>query len=183
MFIAFEGIDGSGKSSLSKKLAESLDFIWTKEPTFSSETADALNLDSKNDVQREVEFAVDRIRHITGLLSFYDDIVCDRYIWTGLVYCNTYNPSAYPFAEAMYTHEFFRKPDIYIFVDTPVELCFERRKTQSIEDLTKLRDMYRLTKPLIEKKSKIITIQGVGDIDIGVGFLKNELRSLFKNLP
>ena len=128
MFIAVEGIDGSGKSTIAKALAENLYFVYTKEPTFSSEEADALNLDSKNDIEREIEFAIDRIRHMNDFLRKYEDIICDRYIWSGLAYCEKYNPVAFPFAKALYKHKFFIKPDIYIFVDTPVEVCFERKK-------------------------------------------------------
>lgn len=163
MFIVFEGIDGSGKSTLSKMLAEEIGYLYTREPTFTSEQADALNLESKNDIQREIEFAIDRIRHTGDILRQYDGVICDRYIWTGLAYCNTYNPSAYPFAEALYNHDFFPKPDFYVFVDTPIEICFERRQIQPIDHLQKIRDAYIQARPLIESKSKIIEITGTGD--------------------
>jgi dTMP kinase len=177
MFITFEGIDGSGKSTLSKRLTEDLGFLWTKEPTFTSEKADALNLGSKNDIEREVEFAVDRIRHMSEILRSYDNVICDRYIWSGLAYCSMYNPSAYPFAEALYGHEFFLKPDVYVFVDTPVEVCYERRKVQPIDQLTKIKDAYDKTRSIVEAKSKIITTQGTGDIEECVKKIKTDLKS------
>ena len=180
MFISFEGVDGCGKSTLSKKLAEELGFFWTKEPTFTSEEADALNLGSKNDIQREIEFAVDRIKHMGSVLKPCDNVICDRYIWTGLAYCSMYNPSAYPFAEALYKHEFFLKPDVYIFVDTPLDTCWERRQVQPLEHLTKIRDVFIQTKPIIEKDSKIITIQGTGSIEDCILDLKKQLWFLYE---
>jgi thymidylate kinase len=63
VFIVFEGIDGCGKTTLSKRFAEIRTFIWTKEPRFSSEVADRLNLVDKDTISREVEFLLDRVRH------------------------------------------------------------------------------------------------------------------------
>lgn len=175
MLIVFEGIDGCGKTTLSKKLAQILGFKWTREPTFSSEEADALNLGSKNDIQREIEFAIDRIRHLDTLLD--QNIVCDRYIWSGLAYCKTYNSAAFPFAEALYKHDYFKKPDIYVFVDTPVEICFERRKVQPIEHLIKIREAYLNTRDIVESTSKIITIQGIGDIEEGIREILKKIKA------
>jgi thymidylate kinase len=181
MLIAFEGIDGSGKSFTAKALAEDIDFLYTKEPTFTSEEADALNLGSKNDIQREIEFAVDRIRHTNDVLRKYENVICDRYIWTGLAYCSIYNPVAFPFAEALYNHNFFVKPDIYIFVDTPVEICFERKKVQPLEHLQKLREAYYKTLPLIQADSKLMYISGVGPVEDSVLKIKKELGKFLKD--
>ena len=176
MLIVFEGIDGCGKTTLSKKLAQILGFKWTREPTFSSEEADALNLKSKNDIQREIEFAIDRIKHINDFLNLPQKVVCDRYIWTGLAYCKTYNPAAFPFADALYKHSYFKKPDFYVFVDTPVEICFERRKVQPIEHLIKIREAYLNTRDIVETTSKIITVQGVGDIEEGIREILKKIK-------
>jgi dTMP kinase len=173
MFIVFEGIDGCGKSTLSKRLADELGYTWTKEPTFTSAEADALNLGSLNDIEREIEFAVDRIAHLKFLSD--SDVICDRYIWSGLAYCSMYNPSAYPFAEALYKHKFFKKPDVYVFVDTPVGLCSNRKKDQPLDHLVRIREAYLNTRPIVEKDSKIITIEGMGKIEDCVLSLKKSL--------
>jgi len=148
MFIVFEGIDGSGKTTVSKKVAEALDYTWTKEPTFTSEQADKLNLNSIDDIDRETEFAIDRIEHQKEIKKNLGiGVICDRYIWSGLAYSKLYNPSAYPFAVSLYKHKYFLKPDIYVFVDTPINVCASRKKDQPKEHLVKLREAYALTAP------------------------------------
>jgi len=180
MLIAFEGIDGSG-TFMAKKLAEEISLLYTSEPTFTPEEADALNLGSKNDIEREIEFAIDRIRHTNNILRKYENIICDRYIWSGLAYCEMYNPIASPFAKALYKHEFFVKPDVYIFIDTPVEICFKRKKVQPIEHLQKLREAYYKTLPLIQADSEMMYISGMGPVEDSVLKIKKELGKFFKD--
>lgn len=44
LLVVFEGIDNSGKTTVSKELVKLFPgFSWTKEPTFSTEQADRLN--------------------------------------------------------------------------------------------------------------------------------------------
>jgi dTMP kinase len=170
-FVVFEGIDGCGKSTLSKRFAERMSWSWTREPTFSSEQADELNLKSKDDIGREIEFAIDRIKHVFEMEANENSFVCDRYIWTGLVYCSKYNPKAFSFVREFYAHEFFRKPDWYIFVDTPIDICYERivsregKEIQSLNDLSSLRQLYKSLEYIVSKNSKIITIESLGKID------------------
>lgn len=182
MFIVFEGVDGSGKSTIATELSKrvkltkpetgvSLLYTYTKEPTFSSETADSLNLKSKNDIQREVEFMIDRICHNEKVLHKVDHIICDRYIWTGLAYCKIYNPKAFEFAQVVYNNQFFRIPDHYIFVDTPIEICYKRKKVQPLDHLQKIRQTYLDTKSLLNPKSKFSTISGVGNIEYIIQYL------------
>jgi len=173
--IVFEGIDGCGKTTLAKSLCQRNGFTFTKEPTFSSEKADELNLGSKNDVEREVEFAIDRIVHRIELVfsKTSEIIICDRYIWSGLAYCLKYNPKAFDFVQALYKHSFFPKPDAYIFVDTPVSICHERKKDQPLEDLIDLREHYLKTQQYIS--SKIIQFSCVNGIDNDVEALEKLL--------
>lgn len=170
-FMVFESIDGAGKTTLSKRLAEQLDWFWTKEPTFTSEQADSLNLNSKDETGREVEFAIDRIKHISEISKLNKNIICDRYIWSGLVYCLKYNQKAFDFIKNFYLHDFFPKPDYYVFVDTPPEICLERAKNRSenfslsLDDLNDLRRLYLETEKIMSKQSKIITIKNIGRVE------------------
>lgn len=184
-FIVFEGIDGCGKTTLSKCVAEQLDFEWTHEPTFSSTKADRLNKKSSN--SREVEFAIDRIMHIASLEASRKDFVCDRYIWSGLVYCLKYNIASYDFIKEFYQHKFFTKPQITVFVDTPVKVCFERaqartgKSPQSVDTLQELRQIYLDTLYINEKFSTVITISGVGGVEKLTKTLVRKINNVWKS--
>lgn len=165
MFIVLEGVDGSGKSTLVKRLAESKGLIYTREPTFSSEEADRLNLSGLDSIGREVEFLLDRVKHQEMLRQVHGHIVCDRYIWSGLAYCKFYSPDLYDFAVALYTHRFFVHPEFYVLVDTPIDVCVKRGKAQSKGHLEGLREAYIQASSIVSKNSKIISVEGVGNID------------------
>jgi thymidylate kinase len=165
--IVFEGIDRSGKSSLSVKFAQYLNnakdadgcmtidphfgpFVWTKEPNFSSEEADLLNSPGYVDeYKRERLFFESRLRHQNFLAG--KNIVCDRYIWTGLAYAYKYSKGAYMFAKELYSSEaMFMQPDLYIFLDTPPEVCASRDASLDINILNDLRDAFLLTQEYIQ---------------------------------
>lgn len=182
-FIVFEGIDGCGKTTLSKLVAEKLGWEWTREPTFSSAKADRLN-NKKSSNNREVEFAIDRIMHIASLEASRKNFICDRYIWTGFVYCLKYNVGSYNFIKEFYRHKFFPKPQITIFVDTPVKVCFERaqartgKSPQSIETLEELRRIYLDTLYINENFSTVIKVSSENDIQKLAKSLVRKIRNL-----
>lgn len=181
MFIVFEGIDGCGKTTLSKHYADKYNYYWTKEPTFSSEEADRLNLGSKDDIEREVEFCIDRIKHqdeikVERESRDFEGLICDRYIWSGLAYSKLFNPSAYDFAKAMYKHDFFIKPDIYVYVDTPINVCMSRGRDQTNEQLENLKKAYVETMYLVSQSSYIIIIKGEGSIGDCIENLHKQIK-------
>ena len=177
MLIAFEGVDGSGKSTLSVNFMEYLnkefrdkdgqmlidphlgDFAWTKEPTFSSEEADKLNSpEYKDQLKRELLFFVSRARHQTDLQSA--NIVCDRYIWSGIAYASLFSPDTYKFARELYTSpDLFTQPDLHVFVDTEPLECRLRRSDESLDNLRKKRQAYFDTMKYIS--SPIIVLESV----------------------
>ena len=100
-FIAFEGCEGSGKSTQLKLLAEYLighgvDFILTREPGGSeiSEQIRGIILNGKNtDMCDECEallYAAARVQHLkqTVMPALEDGklVICDRYIYSSLAY-------------------------------------------------------------------------------------------------
>lgn len=192
LLIVFEGIDNSGKTSISQQVAGILkgdisavsiegtseefakDFSyfiadprnrweWSKEPTFSTAVADKLN-DPNNKIdeyEREVLFLTSRLER----QPFYraQSTILDRYLWSGLAYSQMFSPKVLDFAKRLYVSEdIFKKPDLTIFVDTPVELCHEREPEVSIERLSGIRQAYLDCKPYVS--GPIETITGEGDL-------------------
>jgi thymidylate kinase len=193
MFIVFEGVDRSGKSTLSVKLCEWLNnkdlvflsqkvkgftdksFIWTKEPLFTSDEADRLNSEEcKDEYGRESLFFESRLNHQSLLTS--KNVVCDRYIWSGLAYAKMFSPNCYEFAKALYLNEkIFVQPDLYIFVDTPIEVCHSRGPEVELERLQAIRQCYLDTMPYI--KTPIITISNEYDEETSFNNLIEEVKA------
>lgn len=167
MFIAFEGVDGAGKTTIAKRLVDEKGFLYTHEPTFTSKKADQLNLEKINNNESEVEFLLDRIKHQAFLRKNREqNIVCDRYIWGGLAYCFAFNKSIYNFIKIIYTNKFFIVPDCYVFVDTKPEICKDRGVLQNINQLKFIKQSYEITKSVIlNSNTKIININGSKSLD------------------
>jgi len=183
--IVFEGIDNSGKTTISKmfqeyltnkdgadalneKLYENADYShmyipweWTKEPEFSTEEADRLNSGDIDEFKREALFLESR----NNRQEFYNSNSCvvDRYLWTGMAYAKKFSPNCFEFAKAIYTGPMFKKPDLYVFVNTPVEECDKRDPTVGIDRLNDIKQAYLDTKDLIEQP--IIEISSVGSVE------------------
>lgn len=179
MLIAFEGIDGAGKTSLSlefcqyfndnrwteegilkhKNLLSFGQVFWTKHPDFTSEEADKLNsLDYKDYLKREALFLASRLRHISKLKP--GNYVFDRYIWSALAYSYHYSKEIFSFLKELYINQdIFKKPDLYIFVDTSIDSCVKRIKEKDRETLLGLWKAYDFTEkyidvPIIRVKSE-----------------------------
>lgn len=195
MFVCFEGPDGSGKTTLSVKFQMWLndeyrdkdgslladphlgDFIWTKEPTFSSDEADILNSEESplNEYQRERVFFESRMRHQETLSC--NNIVCDRYVWSGIAYAKVFSPHCFELTKELYLSEnLFVLPDLYVFVDTPPEVCYDRDPSLNLDRLKTIREAYLSTREFI--KSPILTVQGLG----GEERTLQRLVTLFKDL-
>lgn len=191
MLIAFEGIDGSGKSTLSVAFEQYLnqkfrcsdgtlkldphlgDFIWTKEPIFTTEEADILNAkEFADEYKRERVFFESRIRHqdiISG-----KNVICDRYLWSGVAYAHTFSPACYELLREMYLSEdLFIQPDLYIFIDTPLEVCFDRKPLVGIDRLKAVRSSYMTTRRYIH--APVLTVSSIG----GEEYSLNNLISKF----
>lgn len=88
-FVTFEGIDGSGKSTISKLIAEKLRYagynvVWTFEPT-DSEVGKYVQkcIRSQSDpFVTSLTFIADRIQHCKKIQQWLDEgkiVLCDRY--------------------------------------------------------------------------------------------------------
>lgn len=172
--IVFEGMDNSGKTTLSQKIAaEYPDAVWSKEPTFSTQIADELNSPKcKDEYYRETLFLEGRLER----QKFYSEnfVFLDRYLWTGMAYSKVFSPGVYDFVTRLYqNYRIFKKPTVTIYMDTPINLCQSREPALTINRLTAINDAYEATRRYVN--TPIITMHGTGDLDANVAELKKKL--------
>ena len=122
---AFEGNEGTGKTSISKKFAEACNASWTYEPN--GETSDlktlrtlALNENKDMTVQgRESILLANRSIHqnvhVYPLLQNYGTVVTDRSFLSGMVYAKLNGISFKSFMDMMRYREITLYPDAIIY--------------------------------------------------------------------
>lgn len=149
-FIVFEGIDGSGKTTQAKLLAELLKknghkVYLTAEPT-SLPTGRALREAlsgkvRKSECEMALMFVEDRIAHnknsaegIEALLNSGVTVICDRYYYSTLAYQG--QSTDYEWVKAMnLLCPDIRKPDLCVYIDLLPEQSLDRirRGRQALE--------------------------------------------------
>jgi len=172
--IVFEGIDNSGKTTLSKLLQSKLNnYIWSKEPIFTTEIADQLNSENcKDQYKREVLFLESRLNKQDCYKN--NNVILDRYLWSGLSYAKCFSPDTFNFVKILYqNYRLFKKPDITIFIDTPVEICQSREPELTLDRLNNIRNAYIETEKYVN--TPIIKISGTESIDTLVDILYNKI--------
>lgn len=182
-FFVFEGVDNSGKTTLSKTLAaRHPEYTWTKEPVFTTEQADRLNSTSSTltDAEREVLFLEGRLSQ----QRLYKTMPCllDRYLWSGLAYAKAFSPSIFDFCVALYQdYNIFRKPTAIFYMDTPLDTCRSREPDNAeltIERLQTLSLAYRDTEKYIH--CPVIHVDGTKSVDECVDFVDAEIKRILE---
>jgi len=184
LFIVFEGIDGSGKSSQVHKfvyylagLSKYNHILLTREPYKSREIREILRQDSDpySQARKLAElFVQDRKEHLQEIilpnLNAGTHVVSDRYKLSTIVYQSV---QGIDIKELIKMHSGLLIPDITFIIDVPVETAVERMKKDSrkehkfeanAEFLNKLRQKY-LEMPKLLPEEKILIIDGTGSID------------------
>ena len=162
IFIVFEGIDGAGKSTQAKLLAEALEregkqVYITAEPT-PLPSGKALRevlggKVKKTPCEIAIMFAEDRVAHnkdseigIEKLLADGVYIICDRYYYSSLAYQGSETDFDWVLDMNINCPE-IRKPDLCIFLDLEPEKCFDRisknRLVKEIYEETERLERYR----------------------------------------
>ena len=182
-FIVFEGIDGSGKTTQAKLLAERLEregvaVTLTAEPT-SLPSGKALREAlggrvKKSECEMAVMFVEDRIAHnidkesgINSLIDAGITVICDRYYYSTLAYQG--HSTDYEWVKSMnLCCPDIRKPDMCIYVDLLPHQSLERiskgRDSVEIyeneETLTKVRQQFLSVIEDVGKEDNIRIVDG-----------------------
>ena len=144
-FISFEGIDGSGKSTQIKKLAQFLetlefDVIITREPGGSVGGEEIRNLLLRGQVDRwsaETEillFTAARRDHLERIiLPAIDDgkiVLCDRFTDSTRMYQGMRGPNLRNLVDMLNEKVINRDPDLTIIIDIDPEISLKRAKSR-----------------------------------------------------
>ena len=187
LFIAFEGIDGSGKSTHSRLLTERLNQLnfktyTTCEPT-NSEIGQLIRRILKGERKADHKtlaglFVADRLNHILdeniGLLKQLNDgyhVITDRYYFSSYAYHSTHMDMDWVIAANSMSADLLR-PTATIFVDVAPEICIERiqKSRANIElfetlDLLKaIRSNYLIAFEKLAEQENVIRIDGNRDM-------------------
>lgn len=161
-FIAFEGIDGSGKSTqiqmLSEKLRElGISFYATMEPT-DSPVGSMIHQIMTGRMQADHRviaalFVADRLDHllneVNGVSHKIDEgisVIMDRYCFSSYAYQSVEVPMEWLIQANALSSEILR-PDISIFIDTDPDTALERIAKN------------RFQRELFEEKSRLIQVR------------------------
>ena len=145
MFISFEGIEGSGKSSLIKNLKNyyknhALDVFFTKEPggTELGKKIREILLDPTSEIDPSSELFLlmaDRVHHVKNKinpnLNENKIVFCDRYIDSTIAYQGGGRDLDDKDIEGMIKMLKLPIPDLTILLDVPVETGLMRAKQRS----------------------------------------------------
>lgn len=173
-FIAIEGIDGSGKETISKMLAENLRAIRFSFPDYGTPTGKLIreHLQGKwwttdlrqksSDKSRDALIfqalqTLNRLEHASTIQKYWRmwiTIVADRYLVSSLAYGSSDG------LDIDYLHQiqsFLPQPDFNFLLDIPVEESFRRRPNRGgdryEEDRAKLEDVRQRYREIFAERS------------------------------
>ena len=180
MFIAVEGIDGSGKSTTIKELSRYLlskgkDVLLTAEPTDMSSGKIIREVLSRKDSDSPLThemlalmFAADRLNHlkerIWPALKAKRTVITDRYFFSSVAY-QSVNVS-YEWVKGI--NRFATMPDVLVFIDVTIEKALERiaifRKDKELyetrEYLEQIKKNYELVINDFSEHLKVVRLNG-----------------------
>jgi len=188
LFLAFEGIDGSGKSTQSKMLEEKLvsegiRVYHTFEPT-DSYIGSLIRKIFRHEIEADHRtiaglYVADRINHLTnkenGILTKLEDgytVITDRYYFSSYAYQGTHMNQDWVIAANSISADVLR-PDLNIFIDITPEVAIERLHSnrdqiqlyETLENLKAVRDKYIEAFEKEKAKEKIVIVDGNRPVD------------------
>jgi dTMP kinase len=183
LFIAFEGIDGSGKSTQVKLLSDSLEkaghkIYTTFEPTDSpigKMIRDIFNHRLEAD-HRTIAglFVADRLDHLlnksNGILKKMEDgftVITDRYYFSSYAYHGAHMPLDWVIEANSLSADLLR-PDINIFIDISPEISLKRISDsrssmelfETLDNLRQVKDKYYEAIGKLKDKERVFITDG-----------------------
>ena len=183
LFIALEGIDGSGKSTqmklLTKKLEEAGHKVYaTFEPT-NGPIGTMIRTILKGDTPTDDRiiaglFVADRLDHLlnqeNGILKKMDEgytVICDRYCFSSYAYQGTHMSIDWVIAANAMSASIL-KPDVNVFIDIDPEVSMERIATnrdnveiyENLENQKKVKEKFFEAFARMKDQEKIFIVEG-----------------------
>ena len=178
-FITLEGIEGSGKSTSLKDIANTLDqkmidYVITKEPGSGPLGKDlrSLLLSNDNKISGEVELLLmmaDRKNHLDSLvipnLNNGNWVISDRYLDSTYAYQGGGREMDFALIDELSNSLNLPAPDLTILFDLPVEIALERAKQRAnldrfekepIDFHNRIRNVYKSRAMQDPKRIKIV---------------------------
>lgn len=151
IFIAFEGITGSGKKTQIKLLTEELlirkiPFTTLSFPDFDNDIARLTKRLQLDPFTLSLLYAADRSlsqERIKALLEAGQVVITDRYCYSNFAYQAA---KGVPLDWLIQIEKYLIKPDIVFLIDVPVETTLSRVKQLSLEDFSKKEILERIEK-------------------------------------
>jgi len=176
LFIVFDGLDGSGKGEMIKRLNDyllekGLNVLVTREPTdgkYGKEIKKILKeeKDPRTGAEKCLSlFIEDRKDHLTSEMGPFLEkrgiVLCDRYYYSTIAFQHT---QGIPMETIIMGNMSFRTPDIAFILDLPPGTALERihkrgeekEKFEQLEFMNELRENFLKLKGVLDDNIKII---------------------------
>lgn len=204
LFIALEGIDGSGKSTQSKRLAETLTDMGQKVYTTFEPTDSRIGVMIRDIFSHRMEgdhrviaalFVADRLNHLLnsqyGILKKLDEgymVITDRYYFSSYAYHSAHMDMDWVIKANALSAELLR-PDLNIYIDISPEVSMERinkgrtsvEMYETLENLTIVSQKYQQAFELLSDVEKIVKIDGNRHADVIAEDIRQQVLSLIQN--
>lgn len=182
-FIAFEGLDGSGKSTQIEPLANHLRECGFKVFTTAEPTQNRIGLLIKDIFNHKMAadhrtiaalYAADRLEHVLnksdGILKKLEEgftVITDRYYFSSYAYHGTHMDMNWVIEINSLSADLLR-PDLNIFIDVPIDVCVKRLSQgrpvtelyENEENLNNVRKRYFEAFDKLSDKEKIFITDG-----------------------
>jgi dTMP kinase len=193
IFIVIEGLDGSGKTTQAKLLAEKLEqkhkVLLTAEPSCGKTglfiREDCLYEEKRLPTEAEaLLFAADRIEHMySEVKPALDDgglVICDRYIYSSLAYQGSAGLSL-EWIKTINARSL--QPDFSLFIDVPPERVIERlRRKKSVMETLETQQKVREVYLKYVEKGELVRIDGDKPKDVVAAELYSKVLELLKSV-